>query len=410
MKKSIFAFISVILILGIIAGSLAYFTDGFKDFDKFGIVDKVKDAVNVDASGVFDFEGNAIDIDAPVKLQSMSLTKSAFASAQSGEHHFVEVELYAEVYPVIAADKSCSWKVEWSDSSTEQDINLFMTIDVDSENSQNALLTVGRPFPFDDAVLTVKTNDGDFEDTAIIKYEGAPDTLSVASDAEFEESLYNGNPYYKLHSGIEEQFFITQDNNFGCVGQNYNEFDIEFDFNVSSFVYARVSDYGDNQKKVHQLYAMNPYYICDFCLDHDFRYNNGQAVLGLEYNSFFEFDPSSDLYSSGLVDDLFQNKCDETYTFLDYGDDYEYILITPEMLEGDYLYYDRVYNGVTFPISYVGALPDGAKGCLDFVDEYELFIFFCSIIQVESGLTTEIHYEFVPDAESVVLSENEILI
>ncbi len=341
---------------------------------------------DVVASGVFDADGNELDITAPVEFNSLDISPRALASVQSGDVNSIEIEIHATVVPFDAADKSCTWSIAWLNDDTTQNISEYLTITADSTDSQNATLEVFDAFLFDTAVLTVTTNDGGHTDTAIITYDGIPDTLEIIATGLTKKSNERIGDYYEIGCNQDLTFDIVTTNQFGSVDPT-----LENDFEVVSVCAVGTAITADRSGS---RGSFNYSYISNMPKEVEAElYSENADVSANIVNSKLNIKTNTDLFSYLYFS--------TAYSSLSGGGSNVYI--SPNLISDDYSGSETI-NG-----AHPSELPDATKAKIAENETLkEGWHYQVTIKENNSNLFLTINFVKISNVQSVALSQSEI--
>lgn len=146
------------------------FTEQPADPDK--PVEPDKPAGNIIA---YDNTGNPILAGSTVPLTN----GLAFASTSAEQ----SITVIATVKPDSATNKNCIWTLSWQTPDTTKNVNEYIKITIDNENSCIVSISCLAGFLNNKIILTVITVDGGYSNTCDISFLGTPTNLTIEDSA-----------------------------------------------------------------------------------------------------------------------------------------------------------------------------------------------------------------------------------
>lgn len=178
----------------------------------------VKDNDFVIQSPVADYSGGVVagKNDNKAVMQGTAVRGVQFMSTAVRAETGVSKTITATVQPASAENKAVDWSLKWADGAAlaSSPISEYATVTPQSDGSTTVTLNFLKAFLGSDMILTVTTREGGFTDTAIVRYTGIPDTLSVSD--------------WKTEMGVNNSydFDLELSAPLGVVGDKFNDFTV----------------------------------------------------------------------------------------------------------------------------------------------------------------------------------------
>ncbi len=209
MKNNVFKFVVIfVAIILLVVSVTAALTNGFTNADPFGWFDDIKSGDQI--SGITDEIGENLESG---MLQSMpsqlNFSAKAFELAKENGQNYIELTIYATVYPENATNKAVDWSVAWADGSDNSNLSEYLTVTPKSDGSNIVSVKCFKPFDKDINII-VTTRDGKFSAICLAKY------LGVANnDLEMTTNALAPNGYYQIPATKSFSFEFSCEDFFG---------------------------------------------------------------------------------------------------------------------------------------------------------------------------------------------------
>lgn len=212
-NKIVTAVLAILLVV-VIAGAAALvgvLSNGFKDWTKFQPDEQMETPVAEDNGALVTDKKNDESV-----MQGTAVRGVKFMSTAVRAETGVSKTITATVQPSSAENKAVDWTLKWADGAplASSSISEYATVTPQSDGSTTVTLKFLKSFLGSDMILTVTTREGGFTDTAIVRYTGIPDTLSVSD--------------WKTEMGVNNSydFALELSAPLGVVGDKFNDFTV----------------------------------------------------------------------------------------------------------------------------------------------------------------------------------------
>lgn len=229
-NKKLFFTITAVLIFALLSALMLV---GCTDWDK--LKEKAEEVID-------SFETqNVIEI-TEVEASGLSLSMGPAKVMNAGtESQYVSQTVTATILPETLSDKYIAWSISWAENValSSEDIFSYLQITEFSQGKQSAILNCYQSFRGSDIILTATSRAGNKSCTAIIRFEGKPDSVNILSPEGVDKYNIGTKSVDSLLAGNIYTLNLEESNIFGDVGTELSSYSVE----VSGSGKIYVADY-----------------------------------------------------------------------------------------------------------------------------------------------------------------------
>lgn len=157
-----------------------------------------------------------------INYMSLRMSDEAVVRVSESGVKTVSKTITATVLPADAPDKSVDWSIEWCVPLEDADVGDYLTVTPDSDGSLSATITAHNGFEGATACVTATTRVGGFSAICMVRYDGAPESLSFI----YNDQEISNTGSLTLTAGTTNEISLNLKNVLGAVGSKYGDFEI----------------------------------------------------------------------------------------------------------------------------------------------------------------------------------------